>query len=520
MEENKSMSIGLKVAAILWMIWVFLDYWFKHPLYFKSFGSSFIGIAMVHLMVGVLCFFVIQRLMHGRISVLLMIGVFFAFLWSGSLINLLMYSDVPYTTLNVFLYMGRTVIFIGLVTWVIWSAYLMGSKLLSWTSIGSNSFPAVISTALGLCVFMFVIFIILLAGVFSPWSLATLFALPILLDIKNIKSQLAAFIQPIEKSTSFSALGISCVILLLMMNAINFGHTLSPFPTGFDALNHYINLPKLMSQSGELVKGYQPYNWSLLQAAAVKLTGRIELALIFSWMGLLLVQWATFEMGRKIMKLPAKYALLGVVFFTYMPAVTTQASQELKVDLGLTFMLLAMVMTGFVLLQQLKINKEGQGIYVLAILVGVLGGFALGIKLTAVIALFAMVAILWYFNLGKNAFFGVFFVCLAIVFMARLDAIAGLRTYHSSVQWLQYASLLIGLIFLVIGVRLQIKKAIKTAMLTLMMSLSAGLVFMPWLLKNYSEVDNPTFMEILNGANHGPSFNLKKFEENLQKKSQ
>ncbi len=516
MEEIRQSPVWLKVLATVWMIWIFIDYWFKHPLYAKSIGSTYAGIPVIHLIVGGAIFYAIINTKSRGFSVLTIILSFFAFLWSGTLVNLVMYSSVDYTFGSIFGYLGRSILFVFVVIWIIWSSYYAGHLLLKRLVLPRVQLAFSVYLAMGLCLMIIFIFLTLVLGIFNSWVLIGLLAIPMALNYKELLSDIPSLVQPLDALNNLSYVAIGAVLLMVLMNAITFGHTLTPFPVGFDALNYYINLPKLIAESGHLLKGFQPYNWSLLQAAGARLTGHIEMALILSWMGLILVQWASFELGRKVMRLPSEIALVGVLLFTFMPSVTTQASQELKVDLGLTFMLLAMVLSGFSLLAQIKASDYKAAI-VLAAILGLLGGIALGIKLTAVITLFAIVAILWYANLGKYAFFGIFFICLSVVFLAQLDTKAGLRVYHSSVTWLQYVSLIFGIGLLAFASLKNKKMALKTSILTAVMAISSAVIFSPWIMKNYSEIETPTFMELLNGTSHGPQINMKIIDKNLNK---
>ena len=472
---------------------------------------------MGHLIIGISAFMGFAVYARRSMSVVALIGVFLAFLWTGTLINLTMYSTVEYSGSTILFYLGRTVLFVGIVCWIVFSAYQCGSWILRRIMGSASELAPSVYAAAGLGIIMALLFVELALGVFNRWTVIPVLLLPLILNYRNIGQDLKMLIKPIEVS-GLGKLGVACILLILLMNAITFGFTLSPFPVGFDALNYYVNLPKLMAQSGQLLPGFQPYNWSLMQAAGIAITGRIELALILSWMGLLLVQWATYEVGTRIMKLPADVSLVAVLLFKFMPSVMTQSSQELKVDLGLTYMLLAMVLTTFTLIQEATSDRTSRRhMLVLAALVGALGGVALGIKLTAVIALFAVVSILWYARLGALAFLGVFLVCLAIVFFAQLDSIAGLRVYHSSVLWLQYLALIGGLVLLVVASIGRIKLALRTATLSVVMAAASLVVFSPWVVKNYSEISKPSFMELLNGTSQGPQFNLRVIDRNLRK---
>lgn len=519
MTQIKSFPLWLKILSVIWIIWIFLDYWFKHPLYANAFGESYGGIVVAHVLVLAVSFVCIKKWSPGGISLLTMCICFFSLLWVGTLVNLTMFSDVEFTMMSLFGYLGRTIWFVLVVAIILWSAYETGRYIIE-RLLGIEQPAHSVSIALGLCGFVAVTFVLLMVGAFSIWTLIPMTLLPLFLLYRRSFRTLMSMNQPLPGLQNLSNVATGSILLVLLMNAITFGYTLSPFPVGFDALNYYINLPKLLAESDHLLYGFQPYNWSIIQAAGIEMTGRIEMALILSWAGLLLVQWVILEIGQKVMKLPDELVLLGVLMFTYMPAVSTQASQELKVDLALTYILLTMVLASFRLIKMINEGEKRKSQYMMAAIIGVLGGFALGIKLTAVIALFAIVGILWNKLLGSKGLIGVFLVCFALIFFAQMDTKAGLRAYHDSVSWLKYLSAAGGLALILLSVLKNTKSAKLAITLTVLMTVASVFTFAPWVVKNLVEIDSPSFTELINGTSHGPKFNVKTIDRNLKRSGQ
>ncbi len=520
MNQVKGAALWLKIGTIVWLVWVFLDYWFKHPLYSKGITNTFVGIPMIHVMIGIVAFIAATKLLAYRLSWPYIMGTFLAFLWGGTLVNLIMYAQVDYSILSIFMFLCRTTLYVLLLLVITTSAWLVGHHINSVVLLPNFKMAHAVHIAIGISVFMLAMFVLLFFNIFYFWTIGLIFFAPLVLFFKNSRTLISRLTQPIPMSENLTNVGIICILFIVLINAITFGFTLSPFPVGFDAQNYYVNLPKLMTEAGVLQRGYQPYNWSLLQAGGYGLTGRIELLLILSWYGLILVQWATWEIGKRIMGMKTEVVLVAILLFSFMPSVTTQASQELKVDLGLTFMLMAMVMAGFALFENLKLRPTRRSMVALSLIIGVLGGVSLGIKLTAIIALFGIIAILWYQSLGRMAFLGVFFTCLALVFFAQLDTRAGLRSYHASVAWIQIVSLFLGLGCMFFAIKDQWKKGLKVLYMSTVIAMASAMVFTPWLLKNYSEIPDPTFIQLLNGTNHGPVFNIKKIDRNLKQQNQ
>lgn len=515
--QAKGTSLILKVVAIIWLIWVFLDYWFKHPLYTTAFGNVKFAIPMVHLLVGVGAFFIARNWVNTRLNVLHLLAAFLAFLWCGTLVDLTMYGEgIDYSIVTIVGYLGRTLLYVGILFLVTLSAYVAG-KVACEKVAPKTSMSESVHVAVGLSFFMVAIFIVLAFKLFYQPLVALVFLAPLFLFFGSTQSAIKEVVKPIQFGDENPSWIVAIVLFILLMNAITFGYTLSPFPVGFDAQKYYINLPKLMAEAGGLQSGYQPYNWSLIQAAGYKLTGRVEMLLIFSWYGLLLVQYAIWQFGRRSMALSGFQVTLAVLLFTFMPSVTQQASQELKIDLVFTFYLLAMMMTTFDMLKAMRADGDRLLLVSLAALIGWLAGVALGIKLTAVIALFGILAILWYQALGRYAFIGFFLFFMGVAFFAQLDTKAGLRVFHDSVQWLQILCIFSGLGFIIYAFRQHVKRGLKLLYISTVIGMTASFVFTPWLLKNYTEIKQPTMMKLLNGTSHGPEINMRIIDKNLKK---
>lgn len=518
--QPKGSTLLLKLIGVLWVLWVLLDYWFKHPLYAQSFSNVKFAIPLVHLIVGGAFYLLAKPRVNKGFSFTWIIGLFLAFLWAGTLTDLVMnVSGVDYTAMSILFYVGRTFLYVCILLLLTVSAHVLGRHVCEYVAPSSGLTPTVY-IAVGLSIFMVLTFVLLFFGIFQPLAIGAIFVAPLLAYYQSTWNMLRSMKDPLKVGENDHGWILIAILALVLMNAVTFSYTLSPYPVGFDAQKHYINLPKLIAEDSALQKGYQPHNWSLLQAAAYNLTGRIEFLLILSWYGLLMVQWALWDFGRRCLKMPVLAVLLAIVLFTFMPAVTQQASQELKIDLALTFYLLAMMICLFRLLDTMKRDGNRIKMVSLAFLIGWIGGIALGIKLTAVIAIFGVLAIIWYQALGKMAFLGFFLVFLGVAFFAQLDVRAGLRAYHESVGWLQVLSVFSGLCLLFFAFKAQVKKGLKLLYLTTVIGMSSVLIFSPWLIKNYAEIKQPTMMKLLNGTSHGPDINMRIIHKNLKQQEQ
>lgn len=514
--QPKGTSLFLKVIGAVWLLWVFLDYWFKHPLYAVSLANMKFAIPMIHMIVAGGFFALMYSRMNRGLNWIWLVGFFLVALWSGTLVDLLMYGvGIEYSGATIVAYLGRTLLYVAILAILTLSAMVLGRKATSYLS-PTASLPSSVHIAVGLSVYMVISFMLLAFGIFEPIAIAALVAGPLLAYYPLTLEAFQAAKASIEFGEEYHGWILGGIVAIVLMNVVTFAYTLSPYPVGFDAQKYYINLPKLMAEAGQLQKGYQPYNWSLLQAAGYKVTGRPEFLLILSWYGLVLVQLSIWQFGRHCLKMKALPVVLAMTLFTFMPSVTQQASQELKIDLALAFYMLTMMICVFKLLETMRRDGNRIKMVSLAFLIGWLGGIALGIKLTAVIAIFGAMAIIWYQALGRMAFVGFFLLFLGVALFAGLDSRAGLRAYHDSVIWLQVLSSFAGFAFLFFAFKAQIKKGLKLMYLSTVVAMASVLIFSPWLLKNYTEIEQPTLMKLLNGTNHGPDINMRIIDKNLR----
>ena len=197
-------------------------------------------------------------------------------------------------------------------------------------------------------------------------------------------------------------------------------------------------------------------------------------------------------------------------------------SAELKVDLGLLFIYLSVVL--LLLNYFSKEPKDAEDKSAVKgwmqspeiLLMGLLSGFSLGIKLTTLYFAFAVVSALWYHRTAKRGMFAVFLICLFLVFLLRIDETGGLRQYHLGVDTLKWGVLLASL-FLFAGVYLDNRKALwRSIRITAFYGIFFLLPFLPWMVKNYVDTKSLSPATLMSGREASPAINLQIIEQNWQ----
>ena len=151
------------------------------------------------------------------------------------------------------------------------------------------------------------------------------------------------------------------------------------------------------------------------------------------------------------------------------------------------------------------------------VIIGLLTGFAFGIKLTALIFLFALVAAIWYVKGGMRAFMAAFFLVFGSVLLLRLDEHSLLRSYHLSANILQWVFLVAGL-GMVVYLFLKHKKTFHQLIRSSVIITSFFVLpVLPWLGKNYAETESFSTYNLLNGKKALPDINIQTLRKNWKK---
>jgi len=251
------------------------------------------------------------------------------------------------------------------------------------------------------------------------------------------------------------------------------------------------------------------------------------------------------------------HALMTATLLYSLPLINFQSYRDIKTDLGLLFILLAVVLA---LIRWLSLedesafrykvdtivnpvkNKKGKfkkkktpetvakiaesstgllGKYLsektqLIILVGILSGMAMGIKLTGLIIIFGVLGALAYIKGGPIGFLTAFVFSFAVILLGGLDVTSGLRAYHFSAEKLKLIVPIIGLVgvgYLFIKNR---KATFDLMRITTIYGVVALLVYLPWPLKNYQETKRLSIDTFIVGKPNNKWMDLGEIMRNAQ----
>lgn len=529
-------EIPIVLLGLIWIVFIFLDYWNKHPLYSISFENYKLGnftIFLIAIGIGVAALyhflkakklkFLFSGISLFILSLIISIGITYSFtaFAEGSIIKTNAGQSVFIHSLT---FTGKAILNFLELLLIFMSVFSIGYQALRFVNFDiRESSRTIYSTVIGIMLFTFVMFILAMAGLLYNFVLLPLLIIPILINWrKNLRLLKEISITNVfAKDSKLNYLTGLFVTGLIALITINFLSCMGPFPSGFDSRNYYVNISKLLQDYNGLVEGFQPYTWSLFMSLGNIAFKDISLTLLISFSGFLLSLWAIWELCRSYFRFSVNHSLLVLLLLCTIPAIFNQLYVEQKIDFGLLFVQLCSVLLLVDIVDKIKAAAEfriDKELVRLFILLGIFSGFALGIKATHLYMLFAIVIMLWTLYCGYYGFLAAFFFTLFVVFIGRLDDVSGLREYHLGISYLKYIVLALGLIFFGLSFYKSKLAFIGSFKTSAILATVAMLVFMPWMIKNYSDSSSGISVnKIIMGDNPGPDIGVNKMIKNYER---
>ncbi|MFK7936924.1 MAG: hypothetical protein AB8G22_25645 [Saprospiraceae bacterium] len=531
------------IFAIFWLFFIALDYWATHAVYSSAIGYfQFWGLLLLLLgLCGGLSFWVSRNRNKATPSILFSgIGIYLlfsslAFIAVGAQT---MQLDIPLFTGGAYfsVWLNLTLLILGITLVLVLPAYSIGNFIIK--KLNNQILDreeTIVSIAVGLSVLTFLLFMIATFGGLQWFIILPVFLLPAIIFWRNS----LAFLQLISVnrfavSKEMNWLGASSLVWLLFFVVTSCLQLVRPYPFGFDALSLYMNLASLINDYQGLVAGFQPYNWSLLMSIGYTVFGMTEFALGISQLGVILSVFALYALSRRWLNV--NHALLTSLLFYSLPTVIFQTYKDMKIDMGLLFISLTMMIV-FVnwVAQVVKIEGQIPSLANLAqansastednnssflkknnliITLGILAGFAMGIKFTSLFLIFGILGGIWYVHSGKIGLITVFLLSFAILLIGRVDDMSGARKYHLGADTLQWILLIGGLILtamLFVGKREQLLKSMRISVLFGSLLIIS---FIHWPVKNAVESEKISVKALLFGKRTGPGISPIEIQQN------
>lgn len=555
--SNRWFQGGLVLFTAYWIAFIFLDYWAHHPDVRRAidlfrFAAPVVIIAILGGLIS---------LAHARLPVvrkwfngLFLVGAFFVVI----LILLNAFFNVSFgnglSSSEVFVFAGTMLKTCLSVYVILIACSVLGAAAMRHSTI---RLPAgdteLVKIGVGMMVVVAVLFVLGLLGLLHTVLLFILLGVTLLLGWRDAYSFVrATLITPIKVPKGINAIGYAGFFVLFVLVSMNLVHVVRPIPLGYDSITLYVNLASLINDYNGLVAGHQPYNWSLFISLGYLLFSKTAIVLTLSFMGTLLSLFAIYQLSRKWLNV--NFALLVTLLFYSMPMANWLSFRDVKIDLGLLFFSLIILLLFHHLMQDRKVGsahkkqtktskkkrKQAKPLPQLAVvsrvavgwrslttrlspswirenqlvvLLGILMGFALGIKLSTLMLFLALIVALWYIrDGGLAAILGGASLSVGLVLLAGLDQQASLRQFHTTATFTAAILCLIGLGFFVYLLRTKTKAAIANLRTTALIGLFMAATLAPWLVKNYSETKSLSVTTLTNGKRANPSPTLEEMD--------
>lgn len=548
------------VFSFLWILIIFLDYWYYHqPGYLQAISNfRYLDLSIVLGLVGAGSFFVQKKWSKpGQTSYLFNgLGIVLLFIVITALnvsFHVSKIDNNPFTAQDITVMIGNIFLILVITYFIVAVCYVIGnfvySRLFSITFTRLSTI--LIKTALGiviLCVLLFLLGAVNLLRNVVLWPVLLLIAGLFWRDTLHFFK--TTLITPIKIDYQYNWLGFLSLFVILFFLSLTYCSNIRPFPSGFDALAIYMNIPKLISENNGLITGYSPYYWSLFVSLGHILIQKLSLVISLSILGGILSGFAIYEICRKW--IDGNYAMFTTMLFFSLPMINFQSYKDIKTDLGLLFMMLIVILVFVRYLEYLYpsffklvpltppkvktrtkgkktitkkkempkksevvnkpillnyINQEKE----LIILLGLFSGMVLGIKLTGLILIFSIIGILTYIKTGAIGFLTSSILFVFIILAGGLDVASGLRVYHFGANTMKWITLGMGLIGLGLVWYRQREGFFNSLRLIGIYSVFLALIYIPWPFKNFAETGKLSFSTLTEGKYIGLSKNVDEF---------
>lgn len=273
---------------------------------------------------------------------------------------------------------------------------------------------------------------------------------------------------------------------------VSFISVIRPFPIGWDDLWAYMNHPKLLSVAWWNIAIGKMYLWELFTGIGFLFNSQTFAFFInsFSAVTAFLVTyfWSKLILP-KIEKPAINIHFLIATIYTCMPMVIFQVAKDMKLDIALyTISFLTIIITIYVYIKNDLWNTRERYIYFF--IIGILIGTAFIIKITSLLLLLWIIAIVSFYYLQITGLFA--YICIFISIFTFFGLWTLMKVFVPESSILVYT---VSCIFGVVGIGLLVKsisQSSKKIFFQLVKSLGTIcigmlIILIPWQIKNISE---------------------------------
>ncbi len=282
----------------------------------------------------------------------------------------------------------------------------------------------IFSVGLGACGFIFILWLTALIGgtIHQPiynmtfgWGLMIL--IPALLWRDAMYWVRSAWDRQWTHEGSWHSSAVLVGWVLISLLALNFLNVVRPFPIGWDDLGRYLNVPRLLVSYGFFIPQIASYQWEYMTSLGFLLFGYDSVfaataSMMINWMAGLIAVVSVYAFTRLF--LGTGRGIIAALLYYALPVVGHFSFADMKVDNAVFFVGVLSMSALFFGLFPSEESPEEEHIehktrpvdWRWMLLCGVLAGFALSLKPTAVMVFLAIGTILFGASVHWTAFIG------------------------------------------------------------------------------------------------------------------
>jgi hypothetical protein len=479
----------LGLAGTFGALLVMVTYWFFHDVYARNFSElPNAKLAVLLLSISLAAFIFLStksREINGWKIVLYGIGLQF--------FTLLIYSrateGVTLSVREIIPFLAYSSLLHVFFIFIMFTSYGLGEKVLKWVfpEEDGSGFDW-LALGVGISIVGLTLIPLGILGMMKWWLVWPLFLALFFWRIRVIKSALQRFFLQKYYTTPSQWVNNSAVLLCLVFLAISFIRSVKLFPLGFDGVSVYMNISHLIASSGSLPTGFSAYNWSLFMALGETMTGWESMSIAISHFIILPLLFYLTYLSRVIFKM--KHYWLPALIFLFIPATGYHVLLDEKIDLGFLLIVMAAVHLAWKIWGSdlsWPADKVNSAVWKPFALLGILIGYAIGIKYLGFFTLIG-IAGMWMYRLGGwKPVLGLTLLSVGLFFFTGAYKIAYVDLGDGSPALVGAIPFFLGLVLLFISMASNWSSYLRQWFPAAILSLSTLIVFSPWIVKNLTE---------------------------------
>lgn len=510
----------LKILGGCWLLLIFGTYLFHHPYITQALGAfDYWGVLLFSLASSFLFYGIATKFSFGKsvklgwspwqlIPLLGAIGLFTYY----QILSKTLPSESPISefTLHFAGLSAQHLLFLGL---FVLAGFSIGSLMIHrLLGIDRPEHHFLIATGLGWSLMGLLVFFESLIHPVGWIFVPVIAVLCLVFEIRSVLGLVKMLFSRRESKWNWTFVPLVAFISMLLSFAWIAGHKL--YAVGYDGVTLYGNLAQSFGAEGVIIKGFQPYNWSMMMGLGMRWFNSEAMMFLIGYLpGFLLVP-LIYRLARKFVQPSASLSVVAV--WLGIPAVMYHYGSTEKIDLAISFFILTGIAYFFSFLHQKmkKITsldsrlKYNSPLLIRWLILGVLMGFAMGVKLTTFFVLFAFAGVIFYQAGGYALLKWGFLVLLGIFFGFGLYQVSGM--IYGTVFTRSFGFLMLAVGFYQLRKLWPEQKRLFVNIFLLLFTLGLGtfLGFGPWPLKNFIESTDRNAITLIQGETQAPVLDL------------